>query len=477
MKTVVNYTHHSPFWQKEEFMEQENYGAEQENEVTPCPEEETLAVAEETVAELSEEATEEVTEEATEEPKKEKKPMKLWHMIVAGIASALLLIALAVVLLHGLGFEIAPKKDDTDTPDETPAFVANNDYTGSDKAFAKAADTVVATVGDKALTNRKLQMYYSMVVNDFVMSYYSYLSEVGLDYNKPLNEQQCYYDASLSWEEYFVDTALQTWINYQSVAMLAEESGYKLDAEKQKALEDLPAQLDAQAKESGYENAEALLAEEMNCTVAEYVDYWTLYQIGAGFTGQEPDEKTLEQYFEENKETYEASGITKDSGPIVDVRHILIQPEGGTTGEDGTTTYSDKEWKDCKKEAEAVLKQWKSGDADEDSFAALANEKSADGGSNTTGGLYAGITKDDSYVEPFLNWCMDKARKVGDTGIVKTEFGYHIMYFSATQEYWAYAASIDYIDDQTTKIIEQATEKWPAETDKTKICLTEIKLY
>ena len=463
-------------------MEQENYGAEQENELTPCPEEETLAVTEEaTGEETAEEVIEEIAEEATEEeteetPKKEKKPMKLWQIIVAGVASALLLVALAVVLLYGLGFEIAPKKDSVDDPSGIPAYIAANDYTGDKKAAKKAADTVVATLGGKELTNKKLQLYYSMVVNDFVMNYYSYLSEIGLDYTKPLGEQQCYYDESLSWEEYFVDTALQTWTNYQAVALLAEESGYELDAENKKALEELPAQLDAQAKESGYENAEALLAVELNSTVEEYVDYWTLYQIGYGFTGQTPDAKTLEKYFEENRETFEESGITKDSGPIVDVRHILIQPTGGKTDENGATTYSDKEWEACKKEAEAVLKTWKEGKADEASFADLANEKSADGGSNTTGGLYQGITKDANYVEPFLNWCMDEDHKVGDTGIVKTEFGYHIMYLSATEEYWAYAATMDYIDNQTAKIIEDATNKWPAETDKTKICLAEIKL-
>lgn len=480
MKSVVNYTHYSPFWQKEDVMEQENYGTEQEKELTPCPEEETIELTEEAsegeaAEEVAEEIAEEATEEATEEAhQKEKKAMNLWHMIVAGIASALLLIALAVLLLHGLGFEIAPKNNDEGG---TSAFAAANDYTGDEKAVKKAADKVVATLGGKELTNKKLQLYYSMVVNDYVMNYYSYLSEVGLDYTKPLGEQQCYYDKNLSWEEYFVDTALQTWVNYQAVALLAEESGYTLDGASRKALEELPAQLDAQAKESGYENAAALLAEEINSTVEEYVDYWTLYKIGAGFTGQKPDAKTLEQYFQENKETYEASGITKDSGPIVDVRHILIQPAGGKTDDAGKTTYSDKAWKDCKKEAEAVLKQWKSGDADEDSFAALANEKSADGGSNTTGGLYQGITKDSSYVEPFLNWCMDKSRRVGDTGIVKTEFGYHIMYLSATEEYWAYAAAIDYIEDQTAKLIAEATEKWPAETHKTKICLAEVKLY
>ena len=32
-------------------------------------------------------------------------------------------------------------------------------------------------------------------------------------------------------------------------------------------------------------------------------------------------------------------------------------------------------------------------------------------------------------VSAFNNWCFDKNRKAGDTEIVLTEFGYHIIYF------------------------------------------------
>jgi len=32
-------------------------------------------------------------------------------------------------------------------------------------------------------------------------------------------------------------------------------------------------------------------------------------------------------------------------------------------------------------------------------------------------------------VEEFENWIYDEARKAGDTGVVKTDYGYHVMYF------------------------------------------------
>ena len=32
-------------------------------------------------------------------------------------------------------------------------------------------------------------------------------------------------------------------------------------------------------------------------------------------------------------------------------------------------------------------------------------------------------------VQAFNDWCFDASRKTGDTAIVETEYGYHVMYF------------------------------------------------
>ena len=118
---------------------------------------------------------------------------------------------------------------------------------------------------------------------------------------------------------------------------------------------------------------------------------------------------------------------------LKNARHILVSFEGGTTDENGTTTYSDEEKAAAKASAEELLALWKNGDANEESFAALANEKSTDPGSNTNGGLYEDIFPG-QMVESFDNWCYDASRKVGDTGIVETSYGYHVMYFSGNSD-------------------------------------------
>ena len=37
-------------------------------------------------------------------------------------------------------------------------------------------------------------------------------------------------------------------------------------------------------------------------------------------------------------------------------------------------------------------------------------------------------------VAAFNDWCFDASRKPGDTDIVETNYGYHVMYFSSTSD-------------------------------------------
>ena len=112
----------------------------------------------------------------------------------------------------------------------------------------------------------------------------------------------------------------------------------------------------------------------------------------------------------------------RDEEKTCDVRHILVPFDDYDSGEEAEAR------------AEELLRQWKDGAADEDAFAELANEYSTDAGSNTNGGLYENLSSATSFVEPFKDWYLDPARKPGDTGVVETEHGYHIMYFSGQND-------------------------------------------
>ena len=126
---------------------------------------------------------------------------------------------------------------------------------------------------------------------------------------------------------------------------------------------------------------------------------------------------------------------TDNSFPLKNVRHILVTPEHdhaeGEEHADGETA-SPEELAAAKAEAEEILAAWKSGEATEEAFAALANEKSDDG-DGTTGGLYENVYPG-QMVDAFEAWTFDESRKTGDTGIVETEYGFHVMYFVGNAE-------------------------------------------
>ena len=110
----------------------------------------------------------------------------------------------------------------------------------------------------------------------------------------------------------------------------------------------------------------------------------------------------------------------------VTARHILFLTTDQSTGSD----LSEEEIAKKKTEAEDVLKKFNESDKSEDSFAALANEYNEDTGSTSNGGLYEHIYPG-RMVTKFNDWVFDSSRKAGDVEIVKTQYGYHIIYFVA----------------------------------------------
>lgn len=122
--------------------------------------------------------------------------------------------------------------------------------------------------------------------------------------------------------------------------------------------------------------------------------------------------------------------MKRDNQYPVNVRQILFMVTDGADS-DATETETGHTDAEAKKLAEDALVKWKKGKATDESFAALATKLTEDTGSKESGGLYENVTKDSNYVEPFLNWCFADGRKKGDTGIIKTDYGYHVMYLSS----------------------------------------------
>lgn len=376
-------------------------------------------------------------------------------------------------------------------------------YTVKDKKAMKKREDVVATVPSGQLTNGQLQIYYWSQVYEFIQNNGYYLSYYGLDYTKPLDEQENYYKTG-TWQQYFLQSALDAWHSNIAFAVMAEQNGYQLEEEYQKELDNMRAEMEAEALQNGFASAEEMLQDSMGpgCTMDDYLEYMRVYYLGYSYFAElyeqiDPTMEEMDAYFQANKNNFYEQGITQKSGYTVDVRHILIsiedykdvaEPDGQAETEEGEGEQTEGEgetsdlidgypqaaWDACLAEANRVLDLWLNGEKTEDSFAELAKEHSADSNAKN-GGIYTGVKKGD-MLETFDAWCFDVVRQEGDYGIVRTKYGYHIIYFMAKEDIWVTQARAMIISEQAQAIVKNALESHPLEIDFKKIVLGEVEL-
>ena len=248
-------------------MEEQKNNQEQleETQAVPAekvPEETSAAEAavEETAAEPVEETPAESAAEETVEtaPAKKATPGKIALAVGAVVVLAAVLIALIVS---------GGKQKQTEVPVTEPVMTeavaeatipadgnpddvtCKGSYSVSDEEAIAAGDTVVATIGEHQLTNDKLQVYYWMEVQNFLNNYGAYAAYFGMDYTQPLDTQL--EEEGLTWQQYFLETALNSWQQVQAMSLMAEEAGLPMSEENVTYLEGLDAYLEETASKNG----------------------------------------------------------------------------------------------------------------------------------------------------------------------------------------------------------------------------------
>ena len=464
-----------------------------ENENMQLPEEQE--VVEETV---TAEAVAEETAPVAETPANVQKgilltPSKLVGLIVGVVVLVAVLVGAIVYGMGGfkkLEYTDAPETtlaaenvtEDTvpeeTVPPTTPADTGADDvthkgtYSVTDAEIMNLKDTVIATVGDAEMTNEDLQVYYWMQVQNFFSNYYYYLSYFGLDYTQPLDTQICgVMDNGYTWQQYFLEQALNNWHSYQAMANMAAEAGLELSEEEQEYLATLAGNIEANAANQGFATADELVQFNVGpgAGIGAYVAYEELFLKGDLYYLQqeaaiEMTDADIEAYFDANADYFAENGITKD-GVYVDVRHVLLVPEGKNPGDE----YTDEEWETLLADAQALLDQWVAGGATEDSFAELANQYSVDS-DGTDGGLYEDVYEG-QMVTNFNDWCFDTSRQYGDYDLVQTEYGYHLMFFVGSEPMWVSYAESGLKTELINAIVTDATEKHPMDVDYSAIAL------
>ena len=412
--------------------------------------------------------------------------MKLKKIAVLLLAAALLLAGCSAGEPNET--TVAPTDEVTESTEPTEAAAAagygENDVTALDDYSVAEASPDDATMltnvavdadGNELLTNSELQYWYWLEFYNFMNSYQAYVSYFGLDVTKPLSTQQSLGEGK-TWEQYFLEGAATRFQQYYALAKLAEADGFTLSEEEEAQLADITdpdGEFAAQYKASGFADADAYLQENFGKGVSaeHYVDYLRIYYIAYSYSSQLEEAYTATLTDADVEAEFDANG---EEGALkmnnINVRHILIKPE---KVDDEHDADSDEAWAAAEQKANEVYAMWQTNPT-VDYFTELCAEYSADG-TKDTGGLYEDVAPGKMVTE-FNDWCFDPARQPGDSGIVKTQFGYHIMYFvgQAESRAWYDDTLSSMVQTYLTGIINDAVSTYPVRFDYTKIRLYDL---
>lgn len=244
-------------------------------------------------------------------------------------------------------------------------------------------------------------------------------------------------DGTQTWGDFIKESAQTQLQDVYILTNYAAAAGVTTTAADQKTIEDFYSSVQTNADSFGLtvdEYLTTLYGANVDKTgldpiIGRYLlasDYMSSLQSAYTFTDEE-----MQTFYTANKDTYKDIDVPT-------VRHILfLAPVGVASYTDATA----EELAKAKALAESTLAKIKTyedmvtiGDAAlEDGSAFEAAEYSVAVG---------------SMVTSFEDWCYDAARKPGDTGIVQTEYGYHVMYYVKMEKDWVADATASLTTDK-----------------------------
>ena len=317
---------------------------------------------------------------------------------------------------------------------------------------------------------------FAYVVYDYVGQYGSYMSQQGYNPNLGLLNQTTNYTSggtTMTWYKYFCNLAESTLAEYVSfasaqLAKLAEEKGgaitidEALTKDDKDEIDDYMKELKDYACSSGYGEVNKFLSAVYTpgVTEASFIRFLKIEALAYAYVEDYLD--SLE-YTDDQLLTYcnnnENIDINELSYASQDVRHILFKVDTTLKG-----TALEKAFDKAKAEAEKVLEEYNKGDKTAEKFGELAKEHTDDS-NGEDGGLYENVLKG-QMVEEFENWIYDEARVAGDVDLVKTDYGWHIMYYVGEgKTAWKVTAEKGLKNEDYEKHLEELKEKYELEYD------------
>lgn len=296
-------------------------------------------------------------------------------------------------------------------------------YSVTDSEAKSSADTVVATLGAAKLTNGQLQVYYRMAVA-------AYAGEDGPDLTKPLEVQLCDLDdTAVTWQQYFLAQALDTWQRRQTFALQLKED--TLTQEQKAFIDALPELTGGDAALMEY----ALVLNQSYLFVLNTSD------------SLRPTPEEMEQIMAE---------AADDERNFVDIRHILLPTDSP--------------------DVQTILDAFQANYGREDDFAMLARQYSLDEGTRRNGGLYTHLEQG-ALIPELDSWCFDPIRQTGDHTVIETELGIHILYYRGVNSDVYADLEMEEVHKRTAAAMDAFSGQNQVAVDYGKIRLAPLKVY
>ncbi len=270
------------------------------------------------------------------------------------------------------------------------------------------------TVGNHTLSQVEYDYYYNSTISNYLNTYASFLSYMGLDTSVPYDEQQ--YSEDMTWQEYFEQTTIDQLKQEFALLDEAEKNGFEYDT-----TDDYNSFID-QAKSAADSDSVSLQAY-----------YKTMF-------GQYATAKNMKPLIDN---TYIANAyyqkLLEDNKPSDD--EITSYYNDNKADYDQFAYYSfsfaSSDYEDSTTSIDALAEEMKSKvDVGED-FEALCKEYAPDDQKDTYGssdGSEASLTQGvtgSTQNSDFRSWLTDESRKAGDTVVIKNNDGstYYVLKF------------------------------------------------
>lgn len=329
-----------------------------------------------------------------------------------------------------------------------------------------APEKAVASYAGETLDNAALQIYYLNAIRSYQLEN----APEAPDFTQPLETQNCPLEDGLSWQHYFLKQALRAWQTETMLLQAAQEPRpiteeafkpnetddlhgkyvaadlpvngflyqdqprYIPNSMHQAYLDGLEDQLEELARQQGYASladcAESIFGVGVDdrALVEAAIRYNTAYMF---FTEESYDVTVTQEEVEAYIKAH-AQELPGEDEYTVEMRHVLLIPEGALIAADGTVTADEAQWDACRKQAESILQSWEWDFLNtlgrNYNFARLANQQSQDLGSKVNGGLYESV-RPGQLIEPLNAWFFDPDRQEEDIAILRSDLGYHIVFF------------------------------------------------